>query len=87
MKQRLKDKDDFENASIVERFQNQIDRPYKQNFGAAALFCQSVISNEIIEASDSSGHPNSDNLFLVVIKSDNFMTLVNQLFNLAGDEA
>lgn len=74
-------------ADIVERFQNEEDRPYKEESGAAAVFSSSLYDKTIIKSCDASSHTNSDNLVLLVIRGDDLMTLVHELYRKAAHEA
>jgi hypothetical protein len=87
IKQRLLDKQQHEHAQQVERFQNIEDRPFKEVFGAAALFSTSVFDVDSIGATNTNGHPNSQNLVLVVIHGKDMMKLVHTLYARAADEA
>ena len=74
-------------ALRVERFQNPEDRPYKEISGAAALFSTACFGAECISETNTSGHPNKDNLVLIVIHGEDMMTLVHRLYRRAADEA
>lgn len=87
IKQRLYEKEGEQVASKIERFQNLVDKPYKEVFGAVALFTSSVFDPEIIKQTDTRTHPNSDNLILIVIKGEEMMQLVHELYRRAADEA
>ncbi len=87
IKQRLLDKQQLEDAQRVERFQNTEDRPFKEVFGAAALFSTSVFDEASIAATKTDGHPASKNLVLVVIHGNEMMKLVHELYKRAADEA
>ena len=57
MKQRLFDKNNLEEAKKIARFQNPVDKPYTEKYGAAALFCSSVYNEEeIIKTSTAKPH-------------------------------
>lgn len=87
MYQRYYDKGETDQMKLVGRFQNPTDRPYTRNYAAAALFCNSAYSDDAITSVSTSAHPYKDSLSLVVIKADNFMSIVHKLFYLAADEA
>lgn len=87
IKQRLFDKGKFEEVKKVSRFQNPVDKPYKEQCGAAALFCDKNFDNQIITQATTIDHPNNSNLFLVVIKGADLMDIVHHLYNIAADEA
>jgi len=99
IKQRLLDKGLTDQAKQVERFQNPVDFPYRQLFGAAALYsadhfqatevcaadCQKVPSSA--SPTGFKPHPNHDALALVVIRGADMMPLVHSLYQRAADEA
>lgn len=87
MKQRLYDKGNSADAIRISRFQNPVDKPYTENYGAAALFSDSVYHENAITESSTATHPHNDKLFLIVIKGEDFMSIVNKLYNLAANEA
>jgi hypothetical protein len=87
IKQRLLDKQQLEDAQRVERFQNTEDRPFKEVFGAAALFSTSVFDEASIAATKANGHPAPKNLVLLVIHGNDMMKLVHELYKRAADEA
>lgn len=87
IKQKLIQKDQSENASRVERFQDPQDRPYKEMPGAVALFSTACYDAECVSETNTSGHPNKDNLVLIVIHGEDMMTLVHRLYRRAADEA
>ena len=87
MKQRYIETNNIENAKKVERFENPTDKPYTMFYGAAALFSNETYNEEEIKTSDASKHVDSHHLMLIVIKGDNMMNLVNELYRRAADEA
>lgn len=87
IKQRLLDKGQAKQAKDVARFQNPIDKPFTEKFGAAALFSTNVFDEKIIASTITKTHPHKSELFLVVIHSEDFMKLVNLLYKTAADEA
>lgn len=87
IKQRLMDKADFANAKLVSRFQDPLDKPYKEQFGAAALFSTGLIDENVIKSSIAKNHPKHNDLTLIVISADDCMKLVNELYEIAADEA
>jgi len=87
IKQRLYEKQCFEEAGIIDRFQNPSDKPYKQISGAAALFETQIIDDNQISQTITNDHPNSDNLILIVIHGNEMMNLVHELYRRAADEA
>jgi len=87
IKQRLLARNDIELSLIVERFQNQVDHPYKEQFGAAALFSTKGYDSTIISQTDASSHPNRDDLILIIVHGNDMMKLVGDLYKRAADEA
>jgi hypothetical protein len=55
--------------------------------GAAALISSHIYDPAILSTTNTQGHPNSNNLRLVVIRGDAFMDLVHELYRRAADEA
>jgi len=99
IKQRFFDKGQVDEAKKIERFQNPVDLPYRELFGAAALFTADQFQSTDICAADcqkvpsSSSqtgfrpHPNHDGIALIVIRGTDMMTLVHNLYQRAADEA
>ena len=87
MKQRYIETNNIENAKKVERFENPSDRPYTMLYGAAALFSNETYNEEFVRTSDTSNHVDSHHLMLIVVKGDNMMNLVHELYRRAADEA
>lgn len=87
IKQRLFDKGKITESKKIARFQNPIDKPYTESYGAAALFCESVFDNVVITDSSTHTHPKNGKLFLIVVKGSDMMSIVHNLYNLAANEA
>jgi hypothetical protein len=87
IKQRLLDKQDSKDASKIERFQDLEGRPYKEQYWAAAVFSTSAFSVDTECKTDTSKHPHSKELMLLVICGDDMMKLVHSLYRRAADEA
>ena len=87
IKQRFLDRDDIDNSQRVERFQNEADNPYIQNFVAIAHLDNSNFTDDVITSANSSLHSHADQLFLIVIKGDEMMKLVHELYERAANEA
>ena len=99
IKQKLFDKGDKEGAKKIERFQNPVDVPYREIYGAAALYsqdqfqvadickadCQKVPTSS--KSTEVQPHPNGDVLVLIIVKGADMMTLVHDLYRRAADEA
>jgi len=87
IKQRLLDKNSLVDVTKVARFQNPVDKPYKELSGAAALFTSSAYDATTISSTDTSSHPNKGNLMLLVIRGDELMKLTHLLYETAANEA
>jgi Cap4 SAVED domain len=99
IKQRLFDKGQVDEAAKIERFQNPVDLPYREIFGATALYTSNEFRPPDVSAADCQNvpcsssptgfqpHPNHDGMVLVVIKGSDMMSLVHSLYQRAADEA
>jgi hypothetical protein len=87
MKQRMLDKGMIAEATKVSRFQNPTDKPYTTKYGAAALFSNANFDDSVIQTCDTSGHPNKSDLFMIVVKGEDLMKVVTNLYNIAADES
>lgn len=87
IKQRLHGRNELDDAEKIERFQNEVDYPYKEVYGAVALFDNPLFDSDLTSLADASSHPNSGDLVLVVIKGEQMMALVHELYRRAADEA
>ena len=87
IKQHLLDKKQNVYIPRVERFQNPIDHPYEEAWGAVALFSTTCFSGDLICETDTSIHPGKDKLILIVIHGQDMMKLVHDLYRRAADEA
>ena len=87
IKQRFLEKNNADDATRVERFQNEVENPYKTVNGAVALVCDSNYSNNIACTANTNNHPNKLNLRLIIIRGQDMMNLVHELYRRAADEA
>ncbi len=87
IKQRLYFQQEFEDAEKIERFQNEVDHPYEEAYGAAALFEDRLFDHSLASSTALSSHPYSGKLILIVIKGTEMMKLVHDLYRRAADEA
>ena len=87
IKQRLYYRNELDNAQKIERFQNEVDHPYKEFYGAVALFENTLYDQGLTSSTVSSAHPHAGNLTLIVINGDQMMPLVHELYRRAADEA
>jgi hypothetical protein len=87
IKQRFLERDDRSSALRVQRFQDMADRPFRRINGAAAVLDDRVFDGNVVAATNAEGHPNAENLKLVVITGAALMDLVHALYERAGNEA
>lgn len=99
IKQKLLEQGRQKDAESVERFQNPVDIPYQETYGAAALVSKNAFKTEIIKATDATkipvskkskavrSHPHHKTLAMIVIKGEDVMTLVHELYRRAAHEA
>jgi hypothetical protein len=87
IKQRLFKKKSLNDCIKIERFQNPEDRPYKENYGAVAIFTTKLFDAQKVSRTITNNHPEKSNLSLVVIHGDDMMNLVHELYRRAADEA
>ena len=87
IKQRLFETNRKDESLKINRFQRPDDKPYKEISGAAAMFLTKLVNNDLLSETNTTIHPNSENLSLVVIHGDDLMDLVHKLYRLAADEA
>lgn len=74
-------------ANKVARFQSPIDQPYKEFCAAAAVFSTSGYDEASIQATNTISHPHHGNLRMIVVKGNDLMPLVHDLYQRAADEA
>lgn len=87
IKQRLFDRGKSSDVRKVERFQNEADYPYTEVYGATVLLDNLLFCNNLASSTDTSSHPYSDSLMLIVIKGNQMMQLVHDLYEKAANEA
>ena len=87
IKQRLYGSNDLDAAIKIERFQNEVDNPYREVYGAVALFEDGLFDSDLALLTDTSKHPASEHLVLVVIRGKQMMDLAHELYRRAADEA
>ena len=87
MKQRLIELGMNIEVKKVGRFQNEAERAYKTINGAVALVSNSNYSSLIASSANTNKHPFKKNLRLIIIKGNNMMNLVHDLYKRAADEA
>lgn len=87
IKQRFIEQNDNDKKQKIERFQNLADKPYTKFYGAAALFSTETYNKDLINTADTASHVSSNHLILIVVKGENMMSLVHELYRRAADEA
>ena len=87
IKQRLYEKNERKHARRIERFQNPADKPYKELYGAAAIFSEQVYDENVIASTKTANHSNPRALRLIVIYGKDLMQLVHDLYRRAADES
>ncbi|AIQ16602.1 virulence associated protein [Paenibacillus sp. FSL H7-0357] len=87
IKQRFLDKGIVGEALRIQRFQNIEDHPYKELYGAVAILSSNYYESNLLRATITNNHPNSVDLMLMVIKGEDLMPLVTELYRRAADEA
>jgi len=87
LKQKFLDKKDMQNVKKIERFQCIADNAFIEKSGAAAVLEKSVYNKTSLNTTITSGHYNQDCLSLIVIRGENMMPLVHELYRRAADEA
>lgn len=87
IRQRFYEAGNIPDAQKIGRFQNPVDRPYKDVYGAVALYENGIYDPLEASSSDATSHPSKNSLALIVIKGKDFMDLVHSLYKRAADEA
>lgn len=87
IKQHLLKENLLADADKVARFQNLEDRPYREKYGAVALFSTSILDEVQIAQTKTKGHLYSKELVLIVFHGKDMMELVHELYRRAADEA
>lgn len=77
--QRLIDKGEYENSSIIQRFQNSTDRPYRLYYGAAAVHSSYSFSSEKVAECSINVHP-EQNVKLIVVYSEKLMEKIHDIY-------
>ncbi|MBD2790701.1 Hachiman antiphage defense system protein HamA [Xenorhabdus szentirmaii] len=86
IKQRMFDRNERSNISMISRFQDSVNKPYKQSFGAAAVCSDSVYDATILSHADSSKHPHVSKLELIAFHGKELMELAHTLYEVAANE-
>jgi hypothetical protein len=87
LKQKLVIRQKLQDAEKIGRFQNILDYPYQEKSGAVAVLDRSVFDKSNFTTTITSRHYNQDCLSLIVVKGEDMMPLVHNLYRRAADEA
>jgi len=87
LKQRLIVRSEMADAALVERFQNESERPFSRVNGAAAILDDDVFATTNLAECDTATHPNNAQLRLLVIRGPSLMKFIHALYERAADEA
>ncbi|MBU4502113.1 MAG: DUF1837 domain-containing protein [Nanoarchaeota archaeon] len=77
----------IDDVEKIARFQNLEDRPYREIYGAVALFSTQVLNETKIAETKTKHHPHAKELVLLVFHGNDMMTLVHELYRRVADEA
>ena len=80
--QRLIDRNNFEDAKRVQRYQNSSDNPYKRIYAAAAVHSNMSYSEPLLKTVSTLHHADP-NLYLLVIHCDNLMDFIHRMYGRA----
>lgn len=80
LKQRFLERGEKEPAAKVERFQDEVDRPFTRISGAAAVHDDTTFDPDLTSQTNAAAHFNSARLKLIVVKASTLMTLVHALY-------
>jgi len=87
LKRRFIRSKEHDDALKVQRFQNKADHPYHELSGAAAVLSNVAFNSSVLAETNTTKHPNNNELKLLVIKGKSLMHLVHELYRRASDEA
>ena len=87
IKYRLKLQGKNKVISLVERFQNQTDKPYREQTGAAAVLSEHVWDESIVSNCSIIDHPNKARMSLIIIRGVDLMSFINILYQKACDQS
>lgn len=87
IKQRLIAQGKMIEAQRIDRFQNPVDHPYVERYGAAAVLATPLLDLDDIALATTTAHPHADALMLIVIHGESLMQLVHALYDRAANEA
>lgn len=87
LKHRYIERDDDEGRMAVERFQDPLGRPYIHQIGASAVYCNSAFDADDIRKVTTAAHTPGATLMLVIVRGNEMMKLVHEMYVRAADEA
>lgn len=87
IKQRLLMQGKTTDAQRVDRFQNPVDHPYVEKYGAIAVLATPLVDAAEIAQATTASHPQASVVFLIVIHGNELMQLVHALYDRAANEA
>ena len=80
--QRLIDRNDFEEAKRVQRFQNSSDKPYRRTYAAAAVHSNMSYSEAMLKTVSTLNHVDPG-MHLIVIHCDKLMDFIHEMYRRA----
>ncbi|MZI94839.1 DUF1837 domain-containing protein [Vibrio sp. CAIM 722] len=86
IKQRMFDRNERSSIPLINRFQDSVNQPYQQHFGAAAVCSDSAFDPALLSHADSSQHPHSAELDLIAFHGSELMSLAHVLYEVAASE-
>jgi hypothetical protein len=87
IKQRLLMQGNITDAQRIDRFQNPVDHPYSEKYGAVAVLATPLLDVAEIAQATTAAHPHANALFLIVIHGNELMQLAHTLYDRAANEA
>jgi len=87
IKQRFLKQNLLVDVEKIARFQNLEDRPYREVYGAVALFSTQILNEAQIAETKTKDHPRAKELVLLVFHGNDMMNLVHKLYRRVADEA
>lgn len=86
IKQRMFDRNERTGMGMITRFQDSVNKPYKKNFGAAAICSDSAYDEATLANASSSKHPHASDLELIAFHGKELMKLAHMLYEVAANE-
>lgn len=83
--QRAIDCGNMEKSSLVSRFMNEIDRPYKMTYGVAAVYDELAYSESVCMSSSTIVGKAITVSKLIVVKREDLMKLITEIYEKAAD--